>query len=894
MFTLRISVPRNYQPRGRRYGTFHQSSNATNPSNTTASPASPQVQDQNNLNHRVKQLILPVIAMLTFLSPQARAQSIWISPNEIATLPTSGPAWDRLKAEADGPTGTPNLSDQEDAVNVQILAKALVFARTKDERYRSEVIYACMIAIDTEKNGSALALGRKLAAYVIAADLVGLPPNENQRFRAWLNKTLTEPLGGLSLRSAHEKRANNWGTHAGASRVAVAAYLGDQAEIARCAQVFKGWLGDRASYAGFQYGNLSWQADPSQPVGINPKGVIRDGHLIDGVLPDDQRRGGIFKWPPPKVNYVYGALQGALVQAVILSRLGYEVWNWQDRALLRAYQWLHSQANFAATGDDTWQLHLVNYYYRTQFPALIPSPPGKNIGWTDWTHGSDNRIEDDVAGINITESDGSTKVAESGANDAFTIALNSVPSENVDLTVDPDDQLDLGAGAGKPIVLTFTPATALTPQTVTVSAVDDAVVEGSHNGTIVYSAASSDANYNGISIASVADITDNDAAMPQLVFLADELIKINCNGRSEGAIHCNGKIEFGKSQAGIQNGNLTAVDKITIAENNQIVGDVVSGAYILLLGNTTITGTKTVAARVAKIPLPSLSYSAGGADETVPAKSILSLEPGSYDKIEVSPKSTLILNTGNYYFNILDTERSARLSIDVSKGPVNINIVEELDFDESVQVEVFGGSTDLVTFSTLQTFKVDVGKKAIIRGTLNAPEAEVHFATGCAFKGELRAKAISLDPQVQFVHHNSTLPFLKEAEVLESEVAKSEVAGDQLAVTSYQLEQNYPNPFSRGARALAPSGGNPGTTISFNLPRAGETTLMIYNTTGQLVRRLVAGYYRSGRHQVRWDATDNHGAPVASGTYLYVLQAGDPSAGSGQGFVAKKKLLLMK
>lgn len=311
---------------------------------------------------------------------------IWINATEIATLPTTGTAWQKLKAEADKATGTPKLSNQDDPVNVRVMAKALVFARTKDQRYRTEVINACMAAIGTEKGGRTLALGRELVAYVIAANLVGLPPNEDQRFRTWLRETLTETLDGSTLRLTHEQRPNNWGTHAGASRAAVAVYLGDQTEIARCVQVFKGWLGDRVAYAGFKYGDLYWQADPSKPVGINPKGAMKNGNSIDGVLPDDQRRGGSFKWPPPKENYVYEALQGALVQAVILHRRGYDVWNWQDKALLRAFEWLHNQAKYPASGDDSWEPHLINYYYGAKFPAPVPSAPGKNVGWTDWTH----------------------------------------------------------------------------------------------------------------------------------------------------------------------------------------------------------------------------------------------------------------------------------------------------------------------------------------------------------------------------------------------------------------------------------------------------------------------------------------------------------------------------
>jgi hypothetical protein len=57
---------------------------------------------------------------------------------------------------------------------------------------------------------------------------------------------------GRTLISTHEQRPNNWGTHAGASRVAASAHIGDDADVARAAAVFKGFLGDRASYAGFK------------------------------------------------------------------------------------------------------------------------------------------------------------------------------------------------------------------------------------------------------------------------------------------------------------------------------------------------------------------------------------------------------------------------------------------------------------------------------------------------------------------------------------------------------------------------------------------------------------------------------------------------------------------
>jgi hypothetical protein len=314
-------------------------------------------------------------------------KGVWTSADEVAGLPMSGEPWRRLKRDADAQWGTPNIADQDDKVDVYTMAKALVFARTGEESYRSEVISLCMQAIGSESGGRALALGRNLAAYVIAADLVKLPAAEDEQFRTWLRSMLTKRMSdGRTLVSTHEDRPNNWGTHAGGSRVVVAAYLGDTAELERCAKVFKGWVGDRSSYNDFVYGDLFWQSNPDAPVGINPVGARILDRNVDGVLPDDQRRSGDFYWPPPQEEYVYEALQGALLQATVLARAGYDVWNWESKALLRAYVWLHNQANFPAAGDDNWQPFVVNKVYGTSFPAPEASNPGKNVGWTCWTH----------------------------------------------------------------------------------------------------------------------------------------------------------------------------------------------------------------------------------------------------------------------------------------------------------------------------------------------------------------------------------------------------------------------------------------------------------------------------------------------------------------------------
>ncbi|MCA9967491.1 MAG: alginate lyase family protein [Anaerolineales bacterium] len=331
---------------------------------------------------------------------------LWLSRSEIMALPTSGPAWEQVKEEAGRTAVKPDLSNQDEDTNVIILAKALVHARTGNTTYRDQVVEAIRVITyeNTEDNlgsdglpqGRPLSVGRKLVTYIIAADIINLPsyrPDLDTDFRAKLRELLTKVVDADqdpddTIQRTHERRPNNWGTHAGATRIAIALYLNDTAELDRATQVFHGWLGDRIAYADFRFSqsDTSWQCDPDNPVAINPVGCAKEGHAIGGALPEEMRRGGPFTWPPTDTNYPWEALQGAMVQAQLLHRAGYPAWEWEDRALLRAAQFLY-QIGWPAAADDEWQLWLLNHAYSTNFATELPANTGKNMGFTDWTHG---------------------------------------------------------------------------------------------------------------------------------------------------------------------------------------------------------------------------------------------------------------------------------------------------------------------------------------------------------------------------------------------------------------------------------------------------------------------------------------------------------------------------
>lgn len=92
---------------------------------------------------------------------------------------------------------------------------------------------------------------------------------------------------------------------------------------------------------------------------------------------------------------------------------------------------------------------------------------------------------------------------------------------------------------------------------------------------------------------------------------------------------------------------------------------------------------------------------------------------------------------------------------------------------------------------------------------------------------------------------------------------------------AFVLEAAYPNPF------------NPTTSIQYYLPMNKEISLSVYNMRGELVNTLVDNQYMSaGTHNVVWNGTDMHGAPVATGVYVYTLTYGN--------FSKSQKVTLLK
>jgi hypothetical protein len=381
--------------------------------------------------------------VLLALAPSAFAQNqIWMSRAEALQCPKTGPLWAVMLDDANG-TITPMVNDMDDTSDVLTLAVALVYLRLPGPPdshvlpqppipgaqarvyYRDKVVSICDTVSNTIPTDPD-AVGRNPLGYILAADIINLAqvnPTVHTKFSNWIAGWLP------TARNLHNTRPNNVGLFAGSSRVAADIYINDATgdELAAW-EIFRRWLGEGTSpYTQTQWGGsedfFAWQAE-AWPLfsGINRidtmapdcNGVMRD---VDGVLPDDQRRGDCsscgwncstpvagcppafnsckFTWQPVKTNYAYTGLQGALAQAVIHFRRGRDPWTIPDatNAIRRAYVWLRDVAahpvNDPVNGpNDLWQAYIANRLYPglALFEDLTTAvDPGFQVGYADWT-----------------------------------------------------------------------------------------------------------------------------------------------------------------------------------------------------------------------------------------------------------------------------------------------------------------------------------------------------------------------------------------------------------------------------------------------------------------------------------------------------------------------------
>ena len=484
---------------------------------------------------------------------------------------------------------------------------------------------------------------------------------------------------------------------------------------------------------------------------------------------------------------------------------------------------------------------------------------------TDYWSFTDGPLEEAEIAIDPAEFDFGAAEIGSSVSGTFTITNEGIANllisgasvDNTDnyAVISGGDAISVPSGATHTIEVAFSPAVAPV-----------AALEG------VLAVASNDADENP---ATAALTGQGVPAVPHdFVFLGDDEVKFERLALGEGEVHSNNVIRVMRGGRSLFTGNLTAVDDVFIARGNTVDGDVTAGGEVFLgcsdagnqCGNPsgiTITGTITEGAEVEEVPLPELSFTAGGEDINVRAEEPTTLEPGSYGRIRLNPSSTLNLSSGAYFFEELTIAQGAMVAVDVTEGPVAINVEGTVIFHGQSGLSVVPLGADGSRWVTLNSMEhIFINRGVTVYGSLVAPYGTVMMERESLLRGGICALEIDARRGASVEAHGPVGPVTVLEEVL---TGKAGSTGEQISKgdvievpAEYGLDQNYPNPF------------NPSTQIRFQLPEAQHVKLAVYNMLGQRVALLTDAPLAAGYHEVQFNASQ-----LPSGTYIYRITAGN-------------------
>lgn len=99
---------------------------------------------------------------------------------------------------------------------------------------------------------------------------------------------------------------------------------------------------------------------------------------------------------------------------------------------------------------------------------------------------------------------------------------------------------------------------------------------------------------------------------------------------------------------------------------------------------------------------------------------------------------------------------------------------------------------------------------------------------------------------------------------------------EQVQVTSGLSSAGEAGPAAFRVNDCFPNPANPGTWVSFELPSSLMVDIAVYDLAGRQIRRLVdRQVLPQGTYRRFWNGMDGNGHPIGSGTYVFVVKAGD-------------------
>ncbi|MEA3288290.1 MAG: FlgD immunoglobulin-like domain containing protein [Candidatus Marinimicrobia bacterium] len=248
---------------------------------------------------------------------------------------------------------------------------------------------------------------------------------------------------------------------------------------------------------------------------------------------------------------------------------------------------------------------------------------------------------------------------------------------------------------------------------------------------------------------------------------------------------------------------------------------------------------------------------------------ISTVSPHVIESYEVVPgPGSMALSNGflyvtSIYYNDAWESFSGTSRIDIATGAVlsvdhgyYTNYSADIDIIHETAYRIYGNSivplNDDLSFNTsgsigntADLYSFSIQNEMLILGTSDfvAPDQILVYAPDGSSQGILTLGALPGD----VIYYDPDVVSLDES---------------HLVPAAFVLGNNYPNPF------------NGTTSIPFQLPEAGYTSLNIFDAQGRLVNSLLNADLGQGKHEFSWYGTNASGKIVPSGIYFAVLRSG--------------------
>ena len=195
-------------------------------------------------------------------------------------------------------------------------------------------------------------------------------------------------------------------------------------------------------------------------------------------------------------------------------------------------------------------------------------------------------------------------------------------------------------------------------------------------------------------------------------------------------------------------GHVRSTGTVTLGDRSRVNGNVTAGGAITPSSQSIVTGTVSRNTPVPALTIPTKTVTPGSTDVSVSNAQTRLLAPGSYRDLHAFGGSTLNLRAGTYNLRSFIVESSsAHIVLDITNGPIDINVQNELRFGDGMRMDLVGGTNPRqVRYYSNWPSQLSIGNDLTLFGVVTAPNAQIVGFSRTNVRGSLFGQRVSLGP----------------------------------------------------------------------------------------------------------------------------------------------------